>query len=277
MRHIGTLIAAIVIGPLAWILIAYGQDRTATAFANAQSKGAFHTGDFVRPLIFLAAAGVLLGLIATLRFSPLGAVVTGVVYVMSYVWLFVDAKGLLDLFKRDLSIGGQRADPTTPVRTGTTLLVGALLLVAVASVSRWRRWPAPGAAVAEPSGGTGETDTLSLGSVDPAMFRPSGTIGAPSTPEPGAESPTTWISQPPAAPPATFFGDSSPEQGRSGSAGSAPPGPGEFGGPPEPPTVATPPADTRSGTHREPNGQLGTPPGSPWSTPLRDDPEPPTR
>ncbi|GAA5195180.1 hypothetical protein GCM10023322_61320 [Rugosimonospora acidiphila] len=143
MRHIATLIAAIFIGPLAWILIAFGQERSATAFARAGSSGAFHTGDFVRPLAYLAVAGVLIGLIATLRFSPLGAVLTGVVYVLSYVWLLVDPDELLDLFKRDLDIFGRTADPTVPVRTGTTLIVGALLLVSVLSAKRWRRWPRP--------------------------------------------------------------------------------------------------------------------------------------
>jgi hypothetical protein len=143
MRHLGTLIAAIVIGPLAWILVAFGQDRSATAFAKAQSTGAFHTGDFVQPLIFLGAAGILLGLIGTLRFSPLGAALTGVVYVASYVALLIDPKGMLNLFKHNLDIAGRHADPTLPIQTGTTLVLGALLLVAVASLGRWRRWPRP--------------------------------------------------------------------------------------------------------------------------------------
>ncbi len=143
MRHIATLIGAIFIGPLAWILIAFGQDRSTAAFARVQSTGAFHTGDFVRPLVYLAAAGVLVGLIATLRFSPLGAVLTGVVYVLSYVWLLVDPNWLLHLFRRNLSVFGQTADPTLPVRSGTTLIVGSLLVVSVLSAKRWRRWPRP--------------------------------------------------------------------------------------------------------------------------------------
>ncbi len=76
MRHLGTLIAAVVIGPSAWILLAFGQDRSAQAFAHAQNT-ALHTGDFVRPVEYLAAAGLLLGLLATLRVSPLGSVLTG--------------------------------------------------------------------------------------------------------------------------------------------------------------------------------------------------------
>jgi hypothetical protein len=141
MRHVGTLIAAIVIAPLAWILLAYGQDRSVQAFTNAHVNGAYHAGDFVRPVQFLAAAGLLLGLLATLRFSPLGATVAGAGYVVSYGLLLVAPDGLLGLFRYDLAIAGHHANPTTPIRTGTTLLLGTLLLVGAASVGRWRRWP----------------------------------------------------------------------------------------------------------------------------------------
>ena len=141
MRHVGTLIAAIVIAPLAWILLAFGQDRSAEAFARAQTSGAFHTGDFARPLEYLAAAGLLLGLLATLRFSPLGALLTGLGYVSSYALLLVAPSGVLSLFRHSLSIAGHRADPTMPIRTGTTMVLGTLMLVGVASVGRWRRWP----------------------------------------------------------------------------------------------------------------------------------------
>jgi hypothetical protein len=145
MRHVATLIAAIVIGPLAWVMIAFGQERSAHAFTNAQSSSAAHPGDFIRPVLLLAAAGILLGLIATLRFSPLGAVLTGTVYAASYLALLIAPKRLLDLFEYDLSIAGRRADLSIPLRTGTALLLGALLLVAVVSKSRWRRWPLPAA------------------------------------------------------------------------------------------------------------------------------------
>jgi len=143
MRHLGTLIAAIVIAPLAWILLALGQGRSAEAFADAESAGIFHTGDFMQPLQFLAAAGLLLGLIATLRFSPLGALLTGVVYVSSYVPVLLAPKGLLKLFGHDVSFAGHHADLTVPIRNGTSLLLGTLLLVGVFSIGRWRRWPRP--------------------------------------------------------------------------------------------------------------------------------------
>jgi hypothetical protein len=146
MRHIGTLIAAVVVGPLAWILIAFGQDRSAQVFTDARLSGTLRTEDFVAPLVFLAGAGLLLGLIGTLRFSPLGATVIGIVYTSSYSMLLVAPKGTLDLLTNDLSVAGRHADLTTPIRTGTTMVLGAMLLVAGLSIGRWRRWPKPSTA-----------------------------------------------------------------------------------------------------------------------------------
>ncbi len=94
-----------------------------------------------RQLQVLAAAGLLLGLIATLRLSPLGAVVTGVAYVSSYAMLLIVPRRVLSFFGHHISVAGHHADATTPIRTGTTLVLGSLLLVSAASVRRWRRWP----------------------------------------------------------------------------------------------------------------------------------------
>jgi hypothetical protein len=178
MRHLGTLIAAIVIAPAAWLLIAFGQTQSGTAFVKAQASGAWPAGDFLAPLLLLAGAGILVGLLASLRFSPLGAVVTGVVFVASYVAVFVDGKDVNKLLNYRVTIASHTADVRTPVATGASLLLGALLLVGVASVSRWRRWPVAAAPVAG-------TDTTDPGTADeptnPDFW----------TPAPGASSPST--------------------------------------------------------------------------------------
>ena len=141
MRHLFTLIAAVFVAPLSWILLAFGQDRSAQAFANQQHTGAFDTGDFIRPVVCLAGAGLLLGLLATLRVSPLGAVLTGAGYAASYLALLTDPDGVLNLFPEKISLAGHATDPTTPLRTGTAMLLGAMMLVATVSVGRWRRRP----------------------------------------------------------------------------------------------------------------------------------------
>jgi hypothetical protein len=141
MRHIATLIAAAIIAPVAWVLLAFGQDRSVQIIATGDHAGYLHGSAFARPALVLAAAGILLGLIATLRFSPLGAVVAGAFYAGSYLLLMAAPGTVLRLFRHNLSIAGKQADASTPLRTGTTLLLGGLLLVAVVSVGRWRRWP----------------------------------------------------------------------------------------------------------------------------------------
>src|SRR5262249_18271838 len=143
MRHLGTFIAAIVIAPAAWLLIAFGQTESGMAFAKALASGAWPAGDFIAPLLLLAGAGILLGLIGTLRLSPLGAVLTGLVYVASYVVLLFDGKGVNKLLGYTITIANHKADLRAPVGSGATLLLGSLLLVSVASVGRWRRWPKP--------------------------------------------------------------------------------------------------------------------------------------
>jgi len=137
MRHVFTLIAAMYVVPFSWLLLAFGQDRSAQAFADAQTGGAFDTGDFVPPVICLAAAGLLLGLFGTLRFSPLGVVVTGAGYAAGYLALLVDPDGVLGLFPRNLSVAGRAIDPTTPLRTGTALLLGALMVAGAICAGRW--------------------------------------------------------------------------------------------------------------------------------------------
>lgn len=168
MRHVWTLIAAVVVTPVAWLLIAFGQTQAGHAFATATGNGSWSATAFVWPLIFLVGAGLLLGLLGTLRFSPLGAVVAGLVYVASYVVLMVDGKAVYGHLDYTVTILKHDAQLPGPVTNGTTLVLGSLLLVGAASVARWRRSPAPMAEVAAPyepsaaasdldSGGTEET------------------------------------------------------------------------------------------------------------------------
>ncbi|MET7393495.1 hypothetical protein ABZS66_08385 [Dactylosporangium sp. NPDC005572] len=183
MRHIRTLIAALVVAPLAWVLLALGQVRSADAFGG----NTLHTGDFVRPVAFLAAAGLLLGLLGTLRFSPLGATVIGVLYTLSYTMLLVAPSRTMKLFNDDLWVAGKHIDLTAPIRSGTTMVLGVLLLIGAASMQRWRRWPqqqpepaeSPETTATRPLGvdGLGLTPTYR----DP---EPDSTVRYPAPPEP---------------------------------------------------------------------------------------------
>src|SRR2546421_5710420 len=143
MRHIGTLIAAVVIAPLAWFLLAIGGARPAQLFTAPGGPGMFAPAGLVRPVQVLAGAGLLLGILGTLRFSPLGAVVTGFGYAASYLGLLFFPRTMLHLFGHPFGIAGHHIDPAVPVRNGTVFILGVLLLVGAVSIGRWRRWPRP--------------------------------------------------------------------------------------------------------------------------------------
>lgn len=137
MRHLGSLIVALVVGSVAWVLLAFGLDRSGEVFA-ADRSGALQAHDFIKPLLFLAVAGLLLGIVGALRLSPLGALVLGIAYTFSYTLLLVAPERLMDLFTADLSVAGRHADLSTPIRTGTSLLVGILLLLGTIRAGRRR-------------------------------------------------------------------------------------------------------------------------------------------
>ncbi|MEV0716761.1 hypothetical protein [Asanoa sp. NPDC050611] len=139
MRHLATVIAAVVLGPATWVLIAFGQDRSVAVFDSDSLSG----GDPLGAFVFLAAAGLLLGVIGTLRFSPLGATLVGLGYLGSAAAAVFAPGRVIDLFDHTLTIAGRDGNLATPVRTGSAAILGALLVVAVASAKRWRRWPEP--------------------------------------------------------------------------------------------------------------------------------------
>jgi hypothetical protein len=180
MRHLGSLIAGIVAVPLGWLLLAFGQVSSAKAFATVASTGRYHPNDFVRPLIFLAVAGIVIGLIATLRISPVGPLVAGIAFAGSYVTLLIAPKRMYDAVNYNVTIFDQHADLTVPLTTGTALAIGATLLVAIVSVSRWRSWPrrAPAHAEVEPTEPTLTDDTLTAPSWN--AFASSGSSDLPS-------------------------------------------------------------------------------------------------
>jgi hypothetical protein len=165
------MIAALVIAPLAWLLLSFGQAESLKNVEGRPDTGVISAHGFLQPLLFLAAAGILVGIIATLRFSPLGAVLTGVVYLGLYALLLVDPQRTLDALPDKVSIAGIHADATTPLRTGTAALVGAMLLIAVVSIKRWRRWPQDESG-GYWGGGSGTVETTTMAQKDPWDYTP---------------------------------------------------------------------------------------------------------
>jgi hypothetical protein len=148
MRHLWSLLAGVVAAPLAWLFISTGQHRAGRTAASWEAAGRFDTADLIGPALFLAGAGVLLGLLGTLRWSPAGPLAAGVLFLAPTAFMFVNPFDTLDWFSfpDTRRVFSQDFQPWLPVANGTTLVLGALLLMAVFSAQRWRRWPAPAAA-----------------------------------------------------------------------------------------------------------------------------------
>jgi hypothetical protein len=143
MRHLWSFLAGIVTAPVAWLLLATGQHRSQATFAEWAAAGAFDTAQLIGPVVFLAVAGILLGLVGTLRWSPLGPLVAGVLLISPTVFLFVSPFRTLDTISGQdgWRLLGQDFAPRLPVENGTLLVVGVLLVMATFSGQRWRRWP----------------------------------------------------------------------------------------------------------------------------------------
>ncbi|MEV6930594.1 hypothetical protein AB0M46_39755 [Dactylosporangium sp. NPDC051485] len=142
MRHIRTLIAGLVVAPVAYVLLAAGEVRP--------------DGGLARPLM-LVVAGLLLGVLGTLRVSPLGAVAVAVPYTLGYVLSLLAPARVFQALPPDFYVAEHRLDLAAPLRTGLAGVVGVLLLVAAASWQRWRPWPRPGAAAVAGEPSTAET------------------------------------------------------------------------------------------------------------------------
>jgi hypothetical protein len=142
--------AGLVLAPLVWVLLALAQDGSARTIAGWEERGAYDTSQLVAPAAYLAVAAVLLGLLATLRVSPAGPVIAGLLLATVYGLMFVDPFQVHDSVPNDWSIFGEPAPLWLPLDNGTLGLIGALLLMAVFSVQRWRRWPAAATVAAGP-------------------------------------------------------------------------------------------------------------------------------
>ncbi|MEV0713593.1 hypothetical protein [Asanoa sp. NPDC050611] len=194
--------------PVVWILLALGQDGSNSTITTWAETSTFNTARLIEPAVYLAAAGIGIGVLATLRWSPLGPLVAGVLLMAPYVGMFI-----APLRVRSAVPGGWRlfGDPL-PLRlvldNGTLFFLGLLLVMAAFSLQRWRRWP-----VAAPAGagGSGVDDT------DPDLFN-----GLPTDPDTKPPS----LAYPPAdvpAPRTQPFGGGTPTAG--GSPWASPPAP----------------------------------------------------
>ncbi|MGC4857090.1 hypothetical protein ACLQ24_27890 [Micromonospora sp. DT4] len=148
MRHLWSFLAGLVVAPITWALVTLGQDGSSRTVDRWVEIGTFNTANLIEPAVYLGVGGVLLGLLGTLRFSPAGPVVAGLLLVTPYVGIFVAPFEVRDAIPHDWKVFGDPLPLRLPVENGTLFLIGLLLLMATFSSQRWLRWPQPAAVAA---------------------------------------------------------------------------------------------------------------------------------
>ncbi|MFD2764139.1 hypothetical protein [Micromonospora eburnea] len=206
MRHLWSFLAGLVVAPVTWVLVTLGQDGSGRTVHRWVEIGTYSTPNLIEPAVYLGVAGILLGLLGTLRFSPLGPLVAGLLLVVPYLGLFVAPFTVRDQIPAGWKLLGDPLPLREPLENGTLFLIGMLLLMAVFSGQRWRKQPGrPVAGTELPPADKPAEDTRSLGDWPPADLKDTDTapltLGYPdSTPtEPlprrvGGESP--WSAPP---------------------------------------------------------------------------------
>ena len=144
MRHLWSFLAGVVAAPLTWVLITLGQDGSTRTVTRWLEIGKYNTANLIEPSVYLAVAGILLGLVGTLRVSPLGPLTAGLALITPYLGLFVNPFWVRDTVPTNWEVFGDPLPLLLTVENGTLFFLGALLVIATFSAQRWRRWPAPG-------------------------------------------------------------------------------------------------------------------------------------
>ena len=172
MRHVWSLIAGVVIAPLAWFLIAFGQG----AMSRGQSLNDFQ-GDFILGGLLVVGVGLLLGVISSLRISPVGALVAALAYLGASMFALFARQDALKVFSQEVKIGDYTTNLADPLNSSVLAVVGGMLLIAVFSPARWRgarsetaveQWaPPPPPAPWEPPSPAGVTTTTEGGDTRP--------------------------------------------------------------------------------------------------------------
>lgn len=118
----------VVIAPLVWVAIAVGQGATQEGVPN---------GLLVSGLV-LVGVGLVAGLLASLRTSPVGAMFTSIVYLGASAFMYLDNSRGMDLFTTNWKIREYPIDLASPLTTGVLAFAGGLMLMSVFSAARWR-------------------------------------------------------------------------------------------------------------------------------------------
>ena len=130
MRHLWSFLAGLVVAPVTWVLVTLGQDGSSRTVDRWVEIGTYNTANLIEPAVYLGVAGILLGLLGTLRISPLGPLVAGLLLITPYVGMFIAPFTVRDRIPDGWKVLGDPLPLRQPVENGTLFLIGLLLLMA---------------------------------------------------------------------------------------------------------------------------------------------------
>ncbi|MCW6004862.1 hypothetical protein K1W54_09725 [Micromonospora sp. CPCC 205371] len=178
MRHVGSLLLALVLAPLAWVLTGVG------LLKYSDVRAQFEDGlsvDILLGLLALLGAGALYAILVLARLSPIGPALAGAAYLGAAVWYAVAPASFLDVFPYEIG----DVDLGLPIpAAGLSALIAVPLLATLMSPRRWRRYDRPAVA-----GARGGPDPVPPG----AQYGPP---GAPYGPPPGYPAPGMGVPVP---------------------------------------------------------------------------------
>ncbi|MFA1539664.1 hypothetical protein [Actinomadura monticuli] len=146
-RHGLGVVAGVVLTPVVMLCLMYGAGKLRIVYSFGIVRfQSYHGKELWIGLAVLAVAGVLLGLLAGSRLSPVASLVAGAFYaVIGLIWLMSPRWAIthpdIDSLPRDLRYGYTMLGPV-----GVFFVLGVLLLVASLAPSRWKARAAAGAA-----------------------------------------------------------------------------------------------------------------------------------
>ena len=135
MRHLGSIVLSLLLGPIVYVLTGVGLVRL------AGTERDWYQVD--RPPVLiglgaLAAAGILYAVLVFARLSPLGPFLVGLGFLGLTTWGLFDGASLTDLLPESIvGVSGSTGEPAYAV----ALLLAVPLLATIVIPRRWRRFP----------------------------------------------------------------------------------------------------------------------------------------
>ncbi|MEH1128621.1 hypothetical protein [Micromonospora sp. CPCC 206061] len=139
MRHVGSLLLALVLAPLAWVLTGIGLMKYSDV--RVQFEAGLRV-ELLLGLLALLAAGALYAVLVLARLSPIGPTLAGAGYLGAAVWYGVAPASFLDVFPYEVG----DVDVGLPIpAAGFSAVLAVPLLATLMSPRRWRRHDRPAA------------------------------------------------------------------------------------------------------------------------------------